>query len=369
MKSGPATPFDPALHRILIVDDEEIVLHALRGLVSSAGYQVRSAPNPIEALRLVKQESFSVVLTDYQMPMLTGLEFLAEVKREQPDATRLLITAFPSLKTVTDAINKGEIYRFVLKPWIREELLATLANAVQRYELITRNTVLQAATLSMNDKLAALNQSLEAKNRKLAEANESLSKNLEHSVQICLKTIQTFYPTLGTQARRVFEVVRAMADALGMPGEERQVLEFGAWLHDIGLVGVPRQLIKKWQQSPESLTEAERALIEQHPVLGEDLAGFAHHLGAVGKLIRSHHERFDGSGYPDGLSGENIPWLGRLLGVAVSYAESNYSARDALEVIKHRSGTHFDPEAVRILLAACRRRTFPGNRKRSCWRN
>lgn len=342
--------FDPALHRILIVDDEEIVLKALNTMVLTAGYQVSMAYNPIEALQLVRKEQFSVVLSDYNMPSLTGLEFLSQVKLEQPDATRLLITAFPSLKTVTDAINKGEIYRFILKPWIREELLATLSNAVQRFELITRNKLLQATTMSMNDKLTSVNRSLEEQNRKLELANQELARNLDNSVQLCLKAMQTFSPTLGTQARRVFEVCKAMADSIELPDDQRRVLEIGSWLHDVGLVGVPRQLIKRWQHHPEDLSEAETALIKQHPLLGEDLAGFADSLRGVGRLIRSHHERFDGSGYPDGLSGENIPWLGRLLGVAVAYAESNHSARDAAEVIRHQSGTHFDPEAVRIFV-------------------
>lgn len=354
MSEGSARSIDPVLHRILIVDDEEIVLVALRNMIQHVGYEVRTASNPIEALELIRKEQFSVVLTDYKMPMLTGLEFLAQVKQLQPDATRLLITAVLSLKTVIDAINKGEIYRFIVKPWLREELLATISNAVQRYELITRNTVLQATTMSMNDKLTALNQSLEVQNKKLADANEAMAQNLKHSVELCLKTMQTFYPSLGSQARRVFEVCRAMSNGLELPPDQKQVLEIGALLHDIGLVGVPRQLIKRWQQAPESLTDAERALIEHHPILGQDLAGFAHNLRGVGVLIRSHHERFDGSGYPDGLSGENIPWLGRLLAVAVHYAESNLPSRDAMEVIKLRSGSSFDPEAVRIFV-----RSFP----------
>jgi response regulator RpfG family c-di-GMP phosphodiesterase len=109
----------------------------------------------------LKEQAYSVVITDHQMPMLTGLEFLAQVKQMQPDATRILITAVLNLATVIDAINKGEIYRFIVKPWLREELIVTVKNAVQRYELICKNQMLQVTTLAMNERLVRLNRDLE----------------------------------------------------------------------------------------------------------------------------------------------------------------------------------------------------------------
>ncbi|HVY68935.1 MAG TPA: HD domain-containing phosphohydrolase [Verrucomicrobiae bacterium] len=348
---------EPLLHRILIVDDEEIVLVALRETLRREGYEVVTAPNAIQALELLKHSQFSVILTDQSMPMLTGLEFLAQAKQIQPDATRILITAVLSLSTVIDAINKGEIYRFIVKPWLREELLATIKNAIQRYELICRNAVLQAATLAMNEKLTKLNQSLEEQvgrvaeqNTQLENLNKALGENLQQSVELCLKTMQTFYPMLGAQARRVHEVCRAMADGLQLPPEQRQVLEISAWLHDVGLVGIPRQLIKRWLDYPDTLNEAERALIEQHTVMGQELASFVHNLEGVGKTIRSHHERYDGKGYPDRLAGESIPWLARLLAVAVGYASSNQPPREALEAVKLQGGSAYDPDAVRTFV-------------------
>src|SRR5262249_2307790 len=140
----------------------------------------------------------------------------------------------------------------------------------------------------------------------------------------------------------------AMAEGLRLPPEEQQVLELSAWLHDIGLVGVPRRLIKLWQKTPEQLNAAELALIEQHPVLGQELAGFAHHLAGVGRLIRAHHERVDGKGFPDRLAGDNIPWLARLLAVAATFAESGLNEADTHDLIRRKSGSVFDPEAVRI---------------------
>jgi DNA-binding NtrC family response regulator len=130
MKSEPS-PQDNSLHRILVVDDEEIVLVALRETLRREGYQVETTTDALRALEMVRQEQYAVIITDQMMPLLSGLEFLAQVKQIQPDATRILITAVLSLGTVIDAINKGEIYRFIVKPWLREELLATVRSDFQ----------------------------------------------------------------------------------------------------------------------------------------------------------------------------------------------------------------------------------------------
>jgi response regulator RpfG family c-di-GMP phosphodiesterase len=353
----PSGSGENTVHQILVVDDEEIVLVALRETLQREGYQVVTCSNAIEALQVLKEQPFSVIITDQQMPLLTGLEFLAQVKQIQPDATRILITAVLSLGTVIDAINKGEIYRFVVKPWLREELLATVRNAVQRYELICKNLVLQATTLSMNDRLKKVNAQLEEQVAKVAEQNTqleslnaALQQNLQHSVELCLKTMETFYPTLGSQARRVFELCRAMALELKIPEKDRQVLEIAAWLHDVGLVGVPRHLIKRMESQPETLSQAEWSLIKQHPIIGQELASFVQELQEVGVVIRAHHERFDGRGYPDGLSGDRIPPMARLLAVAVAYGEIPHEPVIAAETISRGSGSAYEPDAVRALV-------------------
>jgi response regulator RpfG family c-di-GMP phosphodiesterase len=358
MKEPTASP-NPKSHPILVVDDEEIVLVALYETLRREHYEVVTTPDPATALAELKKTEFSVIITDQRMPALTGLELLAQARQIQPNATRILITAVLSLDTVIDAINKGEIYRFVVKPWLREELLVTVKNAVQRYELIRQNARLQASTQAMNQQLVDLNRSLEQQvklvaqqNEKLAEMNRALERNLLRSLELCLHTMQTYYPTLGNQARRVAQICRSMAEASQISPEDRRVLESAALLHDIGLVGVPRHLIRKWQDSPRSLDEAERALIEQHPILSQELSSFGVGMDKVGEVVRAHHERFDGEGYPDQSVGETIPWLARLLAVAVAYASSKLTRDDALEDIKQQSGTAFDPEAVRALLKA-----------------
>ena len=334
-------------NRILIIDDEQIVLVALSETLKREGYQVVALANPLDGLELIQRESFGVILTDQQMPQLTGLEFLARAKQHQPDATRILITAVLSLSVAIDAINKGEIYRFIVKPWLREELLVTIKNAVQRFELIRSNAALYEATRKLNAELSVQVIQIAEQNAQLDRLNQALRQNLQHSIQVSVKTLETFNPVLASQTRRVFELCKAMAARLELTDDDKQVLEIGARLHDIGLVGTSRTLIRKWQTAPDTLNEAERAIIENHPATGQALASFAHNLEAVGPVIRAHHERFDGTGYPDQLAQERIPWLARLLAVAVAYAHCPTEGEFAIEFIRNGSGTAFDPEAVR----------------------
>ncbi len=335
---------------ILVVDDEEIVLAALRETLRREGYDVTTVSNPISALELLQQKTFAVILTDQQMPQLTGLEFLAQAKNLQPEATRILITAVLSLNTVIDSINKGEIYRFIVKPWLREELLVTISNAVQRFDLIRRNRELQAETVKSNADLAAQIARVAEQNLQLEKLNAALRQNLGRSVQLCLKTIESYWPVLSNQATRVQELCRALADSLNLSSSDRQVLDIAALLHDIGLIEVPRELLRRWQKVPDSLNDAERVLVEHHPVLGQELVSFVDPLEDVGQVIRAHHERYDGLGYPDRRQGADIPWLARLLGVAVAYATYPYEGNTSLEFVKANSGTAFDPEAVRAFV-------------------
>ena len=357
----PNPPLDspPEQHRILVVDDEEIILVALYETLRRENYDVVTTSDPDVALAEMRKKEFSVIISDQRMPRMMGLDLLAQARQIQPMASRILITAVLSLDTVIEAINKGEIYRFIVKPWLREELLVTIKNAVQRYDLTRQNARLNAATQAMNEQLIELNRSLEQQvklvaqqNQQLTEMNQALEETLLRSLELSLHTMQTFYPTLGNQARRVSQLCRSLAVAANLSQEERRVLDAAALLHDIGMVGVPRQLIRRWQDNPNSLDPAERALIQQHPILGQELTAFGNGTEEIGRVIRAHHERFDGTGYPDELGGENIPWLARLLSVAVAFESSNLNRTDALEEIKLQSGAAFDPEAVRALLKA-----------------
>lgn len=353
---------NPLNASVLVVDDEEIIRTALSESLRREGYDVMMAGDGESGLKILEDKSFSVILTDQLMPGMNGLEFLERTRVVQPDATRVLITGVPNLGTVIDSINKGEIFRFIVKPWLREELLATVRNGVQRFETLRQNQELQAKTQIANKELARQLTRIAEQNLQLENLNAALHRNLNQSVQLCLKTIEAYWPVLSNQARRVQELCRTMAETLDLPPAQRHVLDIASLLHDIGLIGVPRDLLRKWRMQPDSLNDAEVAQIEHHPVLGQQLVGFVDNLADVGRTIRAHHEHFDGTGYPDRLYNDNIPWLARLLAIAVGYA--TFPNEDgAPDYIRANSGFAYDPEAVRAFFRSLPHASLPRRRR------
>ena len=354
-----ATPPNSTLTPILIVDDEPIVLAALKETLEREHYHVVTSTSPTKALELVARQEFSVLISDQRMPEMTGLDFLTECKKHQPHASRILITAVLSLPTIIDAINKGEIFRFIAKPWLREELTATIRNAYQRYELIIHNAQLTGETQHLNERLKAANSALEqkvrdleAQKKELDTANQRLTESYDHSLELCTRILATYDPLFGGQTRTLVEVAQKMTETAHFTENERSVLTASARLCDLGLIGVSRELLRAFRQHPDRLTERERQTMHSHPIYSQTLASFVDPRSAVGETIRAHHERFDGEGYPDGLSGQAIPWTARCLAVAVYYVESSLPREQAIEQVLAESGKGLDPEAVRLFLQA-----------------
>jgi len=351
---------------ILIVDDEPIVLAALKETLEREHYHVVAASNPAKALELVGKQAFAVIVSDQRMPEMTGLDFLTECKKLQPDATRILITAVLSLPTIIEAINKGEIFRFIAKPWLREELTTTLRNAYQRFDLITRNRVLSDETRRLNNELREANASLEEKVRDLEHqkheldaANRRLSDSYEHSLELCTRVLSTYDELLGGQTKELAEIALRLCDSNHFTADERNILISSARLCDIGLIGVSRELLRAFRNHPERLTERERQAMHSHPIYSQTLASFVDPRPGVGEVIRAHHERFDGEGYPDGLTGTAIPWLARCLAVAVFFVETGLPRERAIEKVMSESGKGLDPEAVRLFLQSTNMMNLP----------
>jgi len=351
---------------VLIVDDDEIILVALYETISSEGYSVIKANNPKEGLKRLEEETFSVILSDQRMPEMTGLEFFNKAKDIQPNASRILITGVLTLKTVIEAVNKGEIFRFLAKPWIREELLATVHNANQRYQLIEMNEKLQRDTLKLNDQLAEANQKLKKQldetveqKEQLDKAHNALSQNFNRSLELCYRLISSFYPILGKQTKAIVDICQQMRLGGVLSEEEQHVMVTSAWLQNIGLLGISREILSRALNAPQELNEDEKQIIQHHPIYGQTLANFLDELEAVGTTIRAHHERWDGTGYPDGLARLMIPKPARYLAVAVHYVESGLPKEEAIEEILGLSGKAFDPEAVRLFLKVTRLTQLP----------
>ncbi|MFZ5495065.1 MAG: HD domain-containing phosphohydrolase [Verrucomicrobiota bacterium] len=344
-------------HTILIVDDEPVVLGALKETLERERYHVVACSSPIKALAILAERQFAVIISDQRMPEMLGLDFLVESRKTHPHASRILITAVLALPTIVEAINKGEIFRFVAKPWLREELLATVRNAIQRHDLIVHNEALQARTQQLNTQLSVANAQLEQKLKdleteraKLDVAYTELSSRYESSLELCRRILTAYDPVLGGQAKMLVEFANKMGETEHFTETERPALHAAAWLCDLGLIGVPRELLRTFRTAPASLTERERAVMQNHPVYSQTLAALVDPRPEIGAIIRAHHERFDGSGYPDGLAGKRIPWAARCLAVAVGYVESGLPKQAAIDQLLAKSGTLYDPEAVRLFL-------------------
>ena len=219
------------------------------------------------------------------------------------------------------------------------------------------NQKLQADTLKLNERLTESNTQLQQNIKKLTEqkirldaANKALGQNFDHSLELCYRIISTYHPGLGKETKAIVDLCRQMIDSDYFNPEEEHVLKVSAWLQNIGLLGISRELMATSRQSPESLNPAERRLIHNHPIYGQTFASFVENLESVGTTIRAHHERWDGKGYPDGLAGETIPRPARFLAVVVYFVECGLTREEAVESILEQSGKAFEPEAVRLFL-------------------
>jgi response regulator RpfG family c-di-GMP phosphodiesterase len=332
------------MDRLLFVDDEPFVLRALKRTFELEGFQVVTAQRPADALELLQKDpGFVVIGSDYRMPEMNGAEFLQRARVLVPQSYRLLISAVEEFHAAVDSINRGEIYRFVAKPWDRDDLLAIVRGAVDDYHLRRNYQEMTALLHGKNAELSALNKNLE---EKVVERTHDL-----------IEALVTALDRRGAEAvhsRKAAAYSLRLGRELSLPDAELTVLEQGALIHDVGKIGIQDSiLLKKGPLAPEEWTEMKR-----HPELGYRMLANIPFLEQARRLVLTHHERFDGKGYPLGLSGAQIPLSARILHLSEAYesmagGRSFRAARPSAEVrdeISRCSGTQFDPEVVSAFL-------------------
>ncbi len=354
--ASPSPNEDAAeFRRLLVVDDEEIVLVALRETLTRAGYEVFATSDASDALEMLRRTRFAAIITDQQMPRMTGLEFLAQAKVLRPDTTRILITAVLNLGTVIEAINQGEIYRFIVKPWLREEFLGAVSSAVERYRLVSGHAILRGRAeeavqrcTTLEERVRTLTVELERRDSQMEDLRRRAFTARDRARSLAGEVLRRFDAELGRRTARVVEVCRALADGARLSDAERSALEDAAWLHDIGCIALDRNVVKVGLD-PRASGDHERQLWEHHPRLGGEIAERLGCEVSVRAAIETHHERLDGTGFPARLSGDSIPRLGQLLAVAVAFVEGGDNPSLALAAIRHGRGTAFDPRAVDCL--------------------
>jgi response regulator RpfG family c-di-GMP phosphodiesterase len=326
---------------VLYVDDEPGLCRAFARLFNErADLQVVTVGAPDEALALLGRESFDVIVSDLRMPGMSGLELLANARRRSPEMRRLLVSGYADFESALDAINEVGIDRLLTKPWQNEEVRGAVEGALK----VAR---LQRENARMTDELRRRTEDLERMNQRLDALVEERTSNLLDGLvsALDLRDSETQW-----HSRRVGRYARRLARELGVGGRELDDVERGATLHDIGKIGVRDAVLLK----PGPLDEKEWAEMRRHPALGYDI------LKGIGFLERArliplhHQERFDGTGYPQGLKGEEICVGARVFAVVDTYdaitSDRPYRRCRTYEVarqeIERNAGTQFDPTVV-----------------------
>jgi len=344
---------------LLCVDDEPNILSALRRLFRPCGYKVLTAEGGDAALALLAQEPVDLIISDMRMPHMDGAQLLEQVCTRWPHITRLLLTGYADVSSTIAAINLGKIHRYIAKPWNDEEMLMIVRDAFERRALEREKTRLEALTHAQNEELKALNASLEdkvlARTTELATAHDRIKKNYLTSIKAFSNLLEQRGGQMVGHARRVADVARRTAVGMGMEEQATRDVFIAALLHDIGQIGLSDTILAK---SVPRMTPEELHLYQLHPVQGEQTLMVLDDMQGVAALIRHHHERVDGQGFPDGLSGDAIPLGARILAVAETFDDlqsghlgsTGLNVDQARTLLKRGSGTQFDPEVLQAFL-------------------
>jgi response regulator RpfG family c-di-GMP phosphodiesterase len=341
-KSGAST--DVAAVRVLIVDDEPSVRKFLATLLSEAGISCSAAANPHEALTMLEKTSFEAIISDLRMGATSGFELLREVRAQYPQLAFLMATGENDVRVGVQAMKEGAD-DYLLKPFHIDVVLASLQRALQRKHL---EREVENYRRHLEEMVSQRTQQLQSAMTELEQSHSATLEALGSAIDL------RDSPTAGHSRRVLFYSIK-IAEAIGGMEDQLQTLGMGAWLHDIGKLAIPDGILLK----PGALNDQERQIMQRHVQLGYDLVKGIPFLADAAEIILAHHERHNGSGYPRGLPGEDIPVPARIFAVADSFdaMTSDRPYRSALPVQTARSvidagrGELFDPEIVDAFFA------------------
>lgn len=323
--------------KILIVDDEDAIRSLFVEALEDLGYRCDVAANGLEALeKFYRVRDFDVVLLDIQMPKLNGIETLKKLKAYSPDLSIIMVSASRDIENVRAALKEGA-YDYVFKPFNVTDVDTVIRRAIERSNLIKANKDYQ--------------KNLE---KKVLEQTEELVRAYSGTLEAMILALDLREHETGYHSYRVTEYALNLGKHMKLSDEELSIIAKGALLHDIGKIGVPDNILLK----PDKLTDEEWELMRKHAEFGYELLQKIDFLEESAKIVHTHHERYDGHGYPAGLAGEEIPLGARIFSVvdALDAMTSRRTYRkampfeDAVGKIAEASGTQFDPDVIDVFV-------------------
>ena len=336
---------------LLVVDDEQSIINSMMRELRDEDYHIVGANSGEEGLDLLKKLEIGVVMSDQMMPGMDGITFLGLLNQNNPDAVRILLTGHGSLESAMAANNNSRIYSYLTKPWSFEVLKRTVAKAFEHYNLVMENKRLQKLTEDQNQDLKRFNVNLE----KLAHKR---SKQLEEAVQEGITMLalaaEAKDDDTGEHVHRVRKLTEEICIGLGMSQERSEQIAFCSTMHDVGKIRIPDNILQK----PGPLSAEEWVVMQTHCIGGEKILGDRPFYQTAREIARSHHERWDGNGYPDGLKGDSIPLTARIVTVAdvfdaLTHDRPYRRAWPVIEAIKEMkilSDGVFDPDVLNVFL-------------------
>ena len=330
--------------RILVVDDEEPIRDIVASMLGAAGYLCTQAGSGMEALAVLNTGAeFELMLSDLMMADLDGIGLLERTKEKYPDMPVVMVTAVHDISVALAAIRNGA-YDYLLKPFEREQLLNTVSRALENRRLKVENRTYQTNLESL----------VKARTDQLQAAMSSLERSYDITLEALGDALDLKDRETEGHSRRVTLFTIAIAQALGLPREQITVIARGAFLHDIGKMAIPDEILKK----PGKLEPEEMDIMKEHAYHGYQIVKKIPFLVDVAEIVYSHQEWFNGEGYPRRLRGNEIPIGARIFSVADTFdaitsdriyrrAQSYAAAR--AEILKF-SGRQFDPEIVKVFL-------------------
>jgi putative nucleotidyltransferase with HDIG domain len=337
--------FPMSSERILVVDDEDAIREIVSAMLHSSGYQCQQAASGKQALALLNSgDSFELVLSDLMMADMDGIGLLERTKEKFPEMPVVMVTAVHDISVALAAIRNGA-YDYLLKPFEREQLLATVRRALENRRLKLENRTYQTNLESLID----------ARTKQLRAAIAGLEKSYDITLEALGDALDLKDAETEGHSKRVTAFTIAMARKKGLADDQIRIIARGAFLHDIGKMAIPDAILRK----PGALTAEEVSIMREHCYHGYQMLRKIPFLVDASDIVYAHQEKWDGSGYPRGLRGEEIPLGARIFSVADTldaitsdrpYRPSQ-TLQAAKEEIQRYSGRQFDPDVVQIFLS------------------